>query len=109
MTERDYALQVAKSWTEAIADDPDNADNYFRRGGAYLDCEDFDAAIADYSSAIDLKPGDSVAYNNRGIAHRGKGETELAIADYRAALAKTPTEEDRQELETALKRLSDAP
>ena len=43
------------------------------------------------------------------MLYDNKGENELAIADYRAALAKTPTEEDRQELETALKRLSDAP
>jgi S1-C subfamily serine protease len=42
---------------------------------------DFDAAIADYTKAIALKPDFSLAYLNRGVAKADKGDFDGAIAD----------------------------
>ena len=42
---------------------------YFQRGIAYRNLEDYDAAIADYTKAIEINPNYAEAYNNRGIAN----------------------------------------
>ena len=39
--------------------DPTNANAYFNRGSAYDSIGDFDAAIADYTRALDLDMGAS--------------------------------------------------
>src|SRR6476659_3499226 len=51
---------------------------YFNRGQSYDSKGDKDRAIADYSKAIDLNPGDANYYNNRGVAYRGKGDIDRA-------------------------------
>ena len=47
-------------------------------------------AIADYNTAIQLKPDYAEAYNNRGFAYYLKGDAERAIADYTRAIALRP-------------------
>ena len=48
-----------------------------------------EAAIADYSAALRLKP-DAAAYSNRGNAKGRLGQYEAAITDYSAALRLKP-------------------
>ncbi len=90
MSDMDYSSQMALHLTRAIEADPHNPRPYFLRGNAYLDRDEFDAAIADYSKAIALDPADAVAYNNRGIAYRNKRDPDRAIEDYSKAVEINP-------------------
>lgn len=85
MSDRDYHVQVIQHLTERLRDEPDDRRAYFLRGNAYLDHGDFQAAVDDYTQAINLQP-DAMAYNNRGIAYRNLRDPQRAIADYRQAL-----------------------
>ena len=42
---------------------------------------DYDAAIADYSRAIEIDPNYAFAYYNRGLAYRRIGNDDAADAD----------------------------
>ena len=85
MSDRDYHVQIIQHLTAQLRAEPDNRRAHFLRGNAYLDNGYYQAAIDDYSRAIDLQP-DAVAYNNRGIAYRNLKDPQRAIADYRQAL-----------------------
>ena len=50
----------------------------------------YDAAIADLSQAIELKPNDQDLFNDRGVAKWNKGDLDGAIADYNQAIATNP-------------------
>ena len=63
---------------------------YNSRGYAYFNKGEYDAAIADYTKAIELDPKDAIAYNNRGYAYLDKGEYDAAIADYTKAITINP-------------------
>jgi Flp pilus assembly protein TadD len=43
------------------------------------------------------------------VIYDHKGDRDRAVADYRAALALNPNDEDRAEIEAALKRLGASP
>lgn len=55
---------------------------YYKRAGAYFERADYDAAIADYTKAIELDPGFESNYSGRAEAHDRKGNYDAAIADY---------------------------
>jgi tetratricopeptide (TPR) repeat protein len=60
------------------------------RGIAYLKAFDFDGAIIDFTTAIELNPNDDCAYINRGSAHYEKADFGDAIADLNKALEINP-------------------
>ena len=63
----------------------ETAETYFARGQHYR----FDkptAAIADYSSALNLDPNYAAAYYERGKLYDKQGHRDLAIADYTSVL-----------------------
>ena len=66
------------------------AQSYLERGEALSDARDYAAAIAAYSSAIQLKPDFAEAYNNRGFAYYLSGNAEMAIADFTRAIELRP-------------------
>jgi tetratricopeptide (TPR) repeat protein len=77
--------------TAIIANDPKNADAYFRRAYALADTEP-DKAIADYTMAIEIAPNHVVPYNNRGNLHFShKKDFDAALADYTKAVEVDPT------------------
>jgi tetratricopeptide (TPR) repeat protein len=63
---------------------------YLERGEAFSEARDYAAAIAAYSSAIQLKPDFAEAYNNRGFAYYLNGNPEVAIADFTRAIELRP-------------------
>ncbi|XP_027050650.1 tetratricopeptide repeat protein 32-like [Pocillopora damicornis] len=64
---------------------------------------DFDAAIYDYTQAIELDKNFAVPYYNRGQIHYRMGRYEEAVKDLRQALRIDPNFEDaRQNLEQAI-------
>jgi tetratricopeptide (TPR) repeat protein len=70
--------------------DKDLAMALYNRGHAYLNKNDHDRAIADYTEAIRLDPKDGRVFNNRGFAYALKGEYDRAIADYNEAIRLNP-------------------
>jgi len=60
---------------------------YYHRGNAYCDAKEYDRAIADYTTAISLKPDYFEAYTNRATVYSGKGLYDSAIGDYTRALS----------------------
>ena len=63
---------------------------YLKRGEDFSGAKQYDRAIADYTTAIQLKPDYAEAYNDRGFAYYLKGDAERAIADYTRAIALRP-------------------
>ena len=68
----------------------DKVTAYFVRGDAYYRKGDYDHAIADFNSAIELAPNSAETYNIRGIAYSAKNEYDLAIADLTRAIELVP-------------------
>ena len=67
--------------TEAIKQDPQNADAYRNRGIAKAIKGNIDGAIGDYDEAIKLNPEDAAAYQNRSVVGRIKGDSQQAESD----------------------------
>ena len=66
------------------------AEFYLQRGEDYAGARQYDRAIADYTTAIELKPPYAEAYNDRGFAYYLKGDFERAITDYSRAIELRP-------------------
>jgi tetratricopeptide (TPR) repeat protein len=81
--------RATEYFTAAIRAKP-SAAAYLGRGVIWSDQRDYDKAIADYTEAIRLDPGDEIAYTARGNAWRARKEYEKAIADYTEALRVNP-------------------
>ena len=60
------------------------------RGNAYYKKGQYDRAIADYNTAIRLKPDLALAFNNRGLAYSDKAQYDRAIDDYNTAIRLKP-------------------
>ncbi len=63
---------------------------YEKQGGANVSKGDFDAAVGDYTKAIELNPAAATAFFGRGIAYFNKKSYDLAIADYNKLIELTP-------------------
>ena len=82
--------KAIEAYSHAIELNPDNAEAYNNRGGAYDIKGETDRAIEDFNKAIDLKPDDTIPYNNRGGAYSDKGEYNRAIEDCNKAMELNP-------------------
>lgn len=69
---------------------PGHALYYSNRGDNYLNSENYDLAIAEYTKAIELDPSLSSLYYNRGLAYSLKGTYDLAIDDYTKSIEIEP-------------------
>ena len=74
----------------AVPDSAQSAEFYLKRGEDFSGAHQYDRAIADYTTAIQLKPDYAEAYNDRGFAYYLKGDAERAIADYTRAIELRP-------------------
>ena len=81
-------------FTEAIEDDPEDANAYKARGDVHFLIGNYDEAIADYSKAIELNPDDKDAYRSRGTAYVAKGDETIALADLEKAESFLGDDED---------------
>jgi len=81
---------VPPAQTAATPGPPSDAEFYLRRGEDFSSAHDYDHAIADYTTAIQLKPNYAEAYNDRGFSYYLKGNAERAIADYTRAIELRP-------------------
>jgi tetratricopeptide (TPR) repeat protein len=60
------------------------------RGWAYLHLKDYQQAIADFNSALDLKPNYAWAYGSRGLTYHLLKDYQQAIADFDRAIELNP-------------------
>ena len=67
-----------------------SAETYFTWGNTKYDLGDYKGAIADYDTAIRLKPDLAEAYYNRGVAKQKLGQHVAAIADYDTTIRLKP-------------------
>lgn len=85
-----YQRPKLRKLSAALADNPGNAALYFVRGKTYDDDFQFENAIADYTTAISLKPDFLLAYMYRALANsvlsENTGTVEKMIADYTQVL-----------------------
>lgn len=88
--EGDYAAAIGH-YTDAIRSGQlvgeALAITYNNRGVAHGEAGDFDPAIADYSQALALRPGDATTIRNLRVAHVRRGEVDFASGAYDAAVA----------------------
>jgi tetratricopeptide (TPR) repeat protein len=69
----------------------DSAEAYITRGNDFLDTDNLDQAIADFSAALKLDPYNTLALADRGLAYTWKHDDQHAEADLKAVEAKDPT------------------
>ena len=65
---------------------PDAIEAYYNRGEANAELEDFKAAIADFTEAINLKPDCADAYCKRGLAKLCLDKKSEAKVDFMRAI-----------------------
>lgn len=76
--------------TTSSSDNPQTATEYYNRGVERQSKGDINAAVADYTKAIELDPKSFSAYNNRGNLRQDKGDLKGAILDYSTAAVINP-------------------
>jgi tetratricopeptide (TPR) repeat protein len=84
----DYLRAVKLDPTSVPASKLESA--YHNCGIVRFELGAYDAAIADLSHAIELKPNDQDLFNDRGVAKWNQGDIEGAIADYNQSIAINP-------------------
>jgi len=77
-------------FTKAFEEGDESIMLLLSRGAAYIRMEDFDRAIADFSSALKLDPHNERASYYRGLAYLNKGNFEKAADDLNRAIALNP-------------------
>ncbi|MBI4833289.1 MAG: tetratricopeptide repeat protein [Planctomycetes bacterium] len=65
---------------------------YTYRGKKYMTEGRFDQAVADFTKAIVIKPGDALLYHNRGYVYLLKQDIDKAIADFTESIKLNPKE-----------------
>lgn len=85
----DYQKAIS-FYTRAIKLD-NNALYYFNRGYCHDLLREYDAAIRDYSKAVQVDPSYAEAFNARGFIYDSQGKFEKAIQDFTKAIKADPT------------------
>ena len=79
-----------KSLTGRLANNPDDANAYYRRGQVYASKGAYNLAINDFNDTLRLNSKDVEAYNNRCWARTVIGELQAALKDCNEALRLRP-------------------
>ena len=78
----DYTAAIA-DFEAALALDPEASEAYVNRGNTYFSTQQFDLAIDDYSTSLQMNPRNPyIAHYNRGLVNEAKREEKLAFADF---------------------------
>jgi tetratricopeptide (TPR) repeat protein len=76
--------------TETIGQNPNDAENYFKRASFYEIRGKQDEAIADYSETINLKPDYIDAYLKRSQCYIRNGLKSEAVSDFNEVIRLNP-------------------
>lgn len=85
--------QILQARGDKAAADKDMAlaaQGFAQRGNAYIDADQYDAAIADLSKALLLAPQSQDLYILRGLAYKLQGSLQKATDDYSRAIELNP-------------------
>jgi len=82
---------AAESFTEAIAQNPEDARVLYNRGLVYHLMQRYGDAARDYRRSIALAPDDRDAHYNLGLAHFELGNMRAAIDSYNVAIKLSPS------------------
>lgn len=85
----DYQKAISY-YTRAIKLD-NNELYYFNRGYCHDLLREYDAAIRDYTKAVQINPNYAEAFNARGFIYDSQGKFEEAIKDFSSAIKADPT------------------
>jgi len=75
-----------------LTPDAFTAGDYNNWGVTYAALQEHAAALADYTTAIQIDPNDATAYSNRGVTYADLQDYERALADYTQAIQINPTD-----------------
>lgn len=75
-------------------DEPRDADGFSRRGSALAARHEYEAALKDFTKAIELAPDNGAFYYQRALAHLGLKQAFLAMADLDETLKRQPNHID---------------
>jgi hypothetical protein len=78
-------LRELQLWTGLVRVNPDSGDAYYNRGLVYQRLNNREAAIVDYTKAIECHLNDPNVYQNRGLLRAVVGDKQGAVADLRQA------------------------
>ena len=90
-------LSAINDFTKAIQCNSCYGDAYYNRGSVYINLNEYDKAIDDFTNAIKYEKKDSqfsASYFNRAFCREKKGEHNLAIVDYTKAIDKDEKNKD---------------
>lgn len=76
--------------SEKLESTPESREDFVRRGNARRENKDYEGAISDYTSAIDIDPCDDEVYTYRGISYELLEDYESANSDYSRAIEINP-------------------
>lgn len=88
----DYQQAIAH-YTQALQLTPDQStalSTFLNRGYAYLNLQNWQAAIDDYDQVLEIDRNEATAYNERGEARQHLGDLEGAMSDYTQAINLDP-------------------
>lgn len=86
-----------------------NAQFYHKRGDDFFDDDNFEAAIPEFTKALQLNPNDSLAYVRRGFSYNYLGDIESAFKDYNSALKANPSLKNEEYITCVFYRTGDDP
>ncbi|MEM9013407.1 MAG: tetratricopeptide repeat protein [Pseudomonadota bacterium] len=86
--------QAIEMYDAAAAEDPSRVEIFIGRAKAHARLGDDQAALADYASALQLRPAHVGARNARGVFFLERDAPERAIEDFELALAADPDNGD---------------
>ncbi|GGA15381.1 hypothetical protein CYANOKiyG1_29370 [Okeania sp. KiyG1] len=75
-----------KKYTKEIEAQPNSKTIYYKRGNAYLDIENIEAAFKDYTASVKIDPEYAPAYVGRGNIYQKKGDKDAAFKEYSNAV-----------------------
>src|SRR5438132_524412 len=87
-----FAVIAGAFITPCLANSKGGGD-HTARGVELAQQKQYDAAIAEFTKAIEAAPKDARAYTNRGTAYRASGKLQEAIADFSKAIEVSPNDE----------------
>lgn len=82
--------EAINKYAESITFDPANAEAHFWKGSAHQELQEYDAAVADLTKALELKYKPLEVYKVRGYANYQKKDYAAANADIREILKLEP-------------------
>jgi tetratricopeptide (TPR) repeat protein len=86
----DLRYQKLEIYNRALAEDPNNRRNLYKRIGLYADLGLYEAALPDLDKLIELSPDDFELYRWRANFHTKLGDHEAEVADFTVFIDATP-------------------